>query len=173
MTASMASYRVVSACLQISYPGSELSRAGICSVGQSTYNEIVGVSQSVGSLRQLSSTVTRVPDGEVEIILRPSATSEKFVPMSGAAADAENGSQPVLFATMAGIPVSTGMRVRTVVVYEWIPQITTGCVIPEAAGNSSQFTLNNVINFLDKTVPHWSVKLLKTASTFAPALLSF
>jgi hypothetical protein len=173
MVASISAYRVVSACLQISYPGSELSRAGIASLGQSTYAEVVSGTQAVASLRQLSSTVARTPDGELEIILRPTVLSEKFVPIGAIAADSDLASQPTLFASMAGLPVNTGMRVRMVVVYEWIPAMSTGCVIPETAGSKSNFTLTNVINFLDNKLPHWSTRLLSVAAKIAPAVLAF
>lgn len=171
LTPSMAAARCISACMQVSFVGSELARAGIVSVGQMVWNDLAGTI-STSSLRALSSTVVRIPDGEVEIKLRPSSLSSKFVPVIGTN-DSDLQSQPVLVATMAGIPTSTGMRVRLVAVYEWMPISASGVIVPETAASHSNNTLNQVINFLDNRVPGWSVRLLSAATKIAPAMLAF
>lgn len=170
---SMSAFRVVSACMQVSFVGSELQRAGVVSVGQSTAITANTGGLTVAQLRSLSSTVVRVPDGEVEIKLRPTAVSEKFVPVNGTTTDSDFAAQPLLFATMAGIPVSTGMRVRLVAVYEWIPNVVSGCILPETAASGSGNTLSQVIKYLDTKYPNWHIKLLTAATKIAAPMLAF
>lgn len=170
LTPSMAAARCISACLQVSFVGSELQRSGVVSVAQMVYSDFGTYSTS--TIRSSSSTVVRIPDGEVEIKLRPTTSSQKFVPVNGAV-DSDYNSQPVLCASMSGIPGSTGMRVRLVAVYEWMPLSTSGVVVPETSTSGSNFTFNNVINALDRRAPGWSVKLLTAATKIAPALISF
>lgn len=169
---SMAAARCLSACLQISFVGSELQRSGICSVGQLCYNDVNQTTNTVSTLRALCSSVLRTPDGELEIKLRPTGPCSKFVPVN-TVNDPDVSSMPTLVGTMAGIPASTGMRVRLVAVYEWIPLTQSGVVAASTAGSGSNNTINNVLNWLDKTYPTWSVGLLSAASHLAPAITAF
>jgi hypothetical protein len=170
---SMAASRCLSACLQVSYMGSELTRSGICSVGQLTYNDLNGpVSFSLSTLRAMSSTVVKIPDGEVEIKLRPTAESETFYPVN-AVANTNLAAHPSLVATMSGYPANTGMRVRLVAVYEWIPQSASGVVASEGNSSKSLNTLTQVVHALDAASPRWAVTLLTAATKIAPAITAF
>lgn len=170
---SMSAYRVVAACMQVSFVGSELQRAGVVSVGQVTASVLNTGSLTVAGLRALSSTVVRIPDGELEIKLRPTAISQKFVPVSGTNLDSDYAAQPALIATMAGIPVSTGMRVRLVAVYEWIPAVASGCILPDNASSNSNNTISQVLKFLDTRFPQWQVKILTAATKIMAPMLAF
>lgn len=170
---SMAASRCISACLQVSFMGSELQRSGVCSVGQLTYNDLNGpVSFSLSSIRAMCPTVVKVPDGEVEIKLRPTAESETFYPVN-AVANTNLSAHPTLVATMSGIPANTGMRVRMVAVYEWIPQSASGVVAASGNSTTSQNTLTNVVHALDNISPQWAVTLLNAATKIAPAITAF
>jgi hypothetical protein len=171
LTASMAAARCVSACIQVSFMGSELQRAGICSVGQLTYQDLNGTF-SLATLRSLSETVVKIPDGELELKLRPTAESETFYPVN-AVANTNLAAQPTLVATMSGIPGSAGMRVRVVAVYEWLPQNSSGVVASSSNTSQTANTLNQVVHALDRAAPGWAATLLTAATRIPPPIAAF
>lgn len=168
LAANASGARVVAACIQVSFIGTELQRAGIAAVGCAKYSTLIDGSPTLASMRTLAQIVTRTPDGVLEYRLPPSEASSLFRdPTTTVNLASEPTSQdfPALFWSFSGIPVSTGVRVRFVVVYEWIPHIGNGMVAPQmAAVARSRNTNADVLQSLAKT-GDW---LANGISSFSP-----
>lgn len=142
-------YRVLSACLQISYPGSELSRAGIVSLGQLSGGVTTQLTLTTSQLRASSQYVERTPEGMSEVVLRPNSYDQLWSQPNTFEDDVEKGSVLVMSAT--GLPAGVGIRVRVVTVVEWKPKTAAGAglVVPQRSTALSTNTLTQVLQKLD------------------------
>jgi hypothetical protein len=163
-------YRCLSACLQISYPGSELTRAGVVSVGYSSGSNLIdllpvanggnGFSSTTVGIRNACFHSERTPSSYVEIKWKPSQGDLTFQPVSnrtdnvaGAVAD-----QTAIIAGFSGLPAATGIRTRFVAVYEWIPgDNQDGIVATSGPSVGSRNTINEVMAYLD-SLGNWFIK---------------
>jgi len=148
--------RCLSACLQVFYPGSELSRQGIIGIGQCDARvfdtTLAGLSSTI--LRTTLQNVERMPAGYAEVIWRPNnydITWQKPVDLSHLA------QQTALAVSVYGIPASTGVRIRMVAVYEWQPTPANGLTTPLIATTPSKNTLHDVLGYLD-SFGNWMYK---------------
>jgi hypothetical protein len=162
--------RAVSACIQVSYIGSENSRAGIVSLHQSTLASALTYT-SLATARGAADRVVKMPDGTLELKLRPGATSSGFSPVLGALQDDRDG-LPCLVATVSGIPGGTGCRFRLVVVYEWIPKVSSGVMTNSMVADSMN-SLQMVLNVLDKAKPGWQYDLMTGLGAYAAKSITF
>jgi hypothetical protein len=136
------------------YPGTELNRSGVISLGNFVSGDILDLPGSIttGLIRSGSQYSQRVPADYAELRWRPTEQDLEFVAanagdLSSNALETKHGA--IAF-TMAGGPAGVGIRVRVVAVYEWRPPATIGI----NTGNrfaASNNTLANVINYLDGT----------------------
>lgn len=122
--------RCIAACVQVYYPGSELSRAGVVSLGRYPAEVCNDTTVSVSGLRSQANYVMRTPADVAEIIWRP--TEGDLLgrePPSAANMNASfmSGTQnTAIVVTGAGLPVNTGLRIRVVAVFEWQPDPLAG-----------------------------------------------
>jgi hypothetical protein len=145
--------RCIAACVQVYYPGSELTRAGVVSLGQYPA-EVVGDSVGVATYRQMANYVMRTPADVAEIVWRPNQADllgrEPLAPASFLINNMGGTNTTSLVVTAAGIPVNTGIRVRVVAVYEWMPDPMAGFK-NMVVRNPNPVTLGQVLSFLDRT----------------------
>jgi len=148
--------RCLSACLQVYYPGAELTRAGIIGIGQCDARvfdtTLAGISS--GTLRTTLQNVERMPAGYAEVTWRPNNYDimyQKPLDLSNLA------KQTALAVSVYGIPASTGVRVRMVAVYEWYPSTANGLTSPLVSPTPSKNTLSDVIGYLD-SFGNWMYK---------------
>lgn len=141
--------RMVSACVQIMWPGSELSRAGVVALGQTTFGELNGASVTTAGLRALAQNVARMPDGMLELKIVPNASSAIYLNPNISGGGPLLG-MPALFWSVSGIPVNTGIRIRCVCVYEF--QLTVGSGGTQTyTNNPSKNRLDDVLQYLEST----------------------
>jgi hypothetical protein len=150
VTFNTGSYRVLSACLQVYYPGTELTRSGITAIGQSQVGSLSSVALTCGTVRSLANYIERTPLGCVELKWRPNSWDLEWTEL--AALDLETssnfGRRSTIYSSTSGIPVSTGMRVRMVAVVEWQPLAGTGQPAPQKAVSSDN-TFTQVLKVAD------------------------
>lgn len=116
--------RPLAACMQIYWPGSELNRQGIVSLGRQPAEFTNDANLSVERLRAQANYIKRMPNDVFEIVWRPTEVDligREWVSSPGAAAGAT-----ALVGTATSIPPSTGIRIRLVGVYEWLPDPASG-----------------------------------------------
>lgn len=167
--ATGAAVRAVSACMQISYVGSELTRAGVFSVAQMNRYQALGYT-TTAKLRSAAERVVRIPDGVLEIKLAPTAKNADFY--STNIDQADSGEWPCLVFTASGIPSSTGIRVRLVQVLEWLPAASTG-VISNTSSTRSFNSLQQVLAAMYQANPQWQYELLTGLGAYAAKAISW
>jgi hypothetical protein len=146
-------FRCLAACIQVYWPGSELNRQGIVSVGQFPADIVTDAVVSTSDMRTASPYVERMPDGMVELKWRPTTfetTWQRVANVTDTATDWDK--YTALAVSASGIPVSTGIRVRMVAVYEWIPRPGTGSGLTTIHRTTVKTgSLSNIIAALDRT----------------------
>jgi len=151
-SSTVGTYRCLSACLQLMYPGAELNRSGVIAMGNFVSGDVLDLpgTLTTGYLRSACQYSQRMPAGTAALSWRPTAQDLNFVAanagdLSSNALETKHGA--IAFST-AGGPAGVGVRVRVVAVYEWRPPanfgINTGNRFP-----SSNNTLAQVLNYLD------------------------
>lgn len=165
-----ASVRVVAACLQVSFVGSELGRAGVISLAQMTKQTALSYT-TLAKIRSGAERVVRVPDGVLEIKLSPQAKNADFqTTLSNAAADTNE--LPCLVMGVSGIPASTGVRVRLVQVVEWTPASGSGLANPSSV-QASTSSLQTVLSAMYKSNPQWQYELLTGLGAYAAKAITW
>lgn len=161
--------KCIAACLQVSYPGSELTRAGICSYGvvpAGTLTQFIPAANggaagntTAANIRTLSQEAFRTPDGGMEIRWRPGSGDDDFIDLAALAVTGGNmpemarGKNAIIF-SVGGIPVSTGIRLRRVAVYEVSPTVGSG-LMSSVETTRSHNTTTQVVQALDDKKPGW------------------
>lgn len=146
-------FRCLAACIQVYWPGSELNRQGIVSLGQFPADIVTDNVVATSDIRSASPYVERMPEGMCELKWRPTAyetTWQRANNVMDTSADWDK--YTALTISAAGIPVSTGVRVRMVAVYEWIPKPGTGAGLTTIHRTTVKTgSLSNIIAALDRT----------------------
>jgi hypothetical protein len=149
-TTPVGSYRALAACIQVMWPGTELNRSGVVALGQVDRAELTSASLSTGNLRTLAPNVERTPATFVEQRWHPNEqdlnwNSDSSGDQLTAGLKAKRGS---IYVAAFGIPVSTGLRVRMVGVYEWKPLVASGLTVPVSTQTSSN-TMSDALRVLE------------------------
>lgn len=141
--------RPLAACLQVYWPGSELNRQGVVSLGRHA-SEVVNDAATVASLRMQANYLMRMPPNCAEILWRPTEADLRGQEWQPTTSVTQVPGATSLVATATGIPSSVGIRVRIVVVYEWMPDPASGFknVIVRTP---SPHRLADILAFLDRT----------------------
>jgi len=166
LATNSSSQRCVAGCLQMMYPGAENTRSGIVFFGvvpsttiqaflPASFGGAAG-STSVASLRVLCQFFQRTPLDVVETKFRPGqADGQMTGGLSGINAGVLNarGTNAILV-TWSGLPVNTGIRLRTVAAYEYEPNAGNGLAASVQVPASANST-NDVLRYLDSVDPSW------------------
>lgn len=146
--------RCIAACVQVYYPGSELSRAGVVSLGRYPAEIANDTSVAVAMLRTQANYVMRTPSDVAEIVWRPTEFDltgrEPLAVGAYASTSMATQNTTCLAVTGAGLPVSTGLRIRVVAVYEWQPDPMSGFK-NTIVRNPSPVRLADILARLDAT----------------------
>lgn len=150
------SYRCISACVQVMFPGTELNRSGF--VATDIIPDVV-----LGSLPttskpsdwyQIAANTSRVPASMVEQRWYPSGQDATgTIPVLTSSLQ-DIGSNSLLVSA-AGYPTGTGLRYRFVVVYEWWPKSAQGMVQNNQTVSQSGNTIDQVLRALG-TAGRWA-----------------
>jgi len=188
-------FRPVAACLTATYVGSEMNRAGVIGVGQFKYGSLFNQDGSAANIvtpnRLLSSfpKSSRVSDEKIEVKLRPTDSTAKWQEIkvvTNQSTDVasqifsdyleDHGDDATLSLAWSGVPDGS-VRVKFVVVYEWMPKTDTA-LSNSVAGNGvmqsvssapkSRHSVADIIGALDRT-GHW---MYETSHNAAQALSS-
>lgn len=184
LTAVPHTKRAVAACAQVMYPGTELNRSGVIGMGitdgSAFANNVVagsggnGASTTPGALRTMCQHVERTPAGVAEIKWYPGdadAVSNSPNTLVASVADIMQG-RNVLIVTWSGIPVSTGMRIRLVLVVEVSLQSGQGTVataLPPVSYNST----NSILKWLFSKDPTWYIESATKAGKAVSNAISY
>lgn len=163
------SARVVAACAQVYWPGTELNRSGIVSMGVVPAGQLTNIipagfgggagTMTVSQMRSSCQIVQRTPATMAEIKLRPGETEWRMVDLAALSADEKEfpeqaSGKNALLITAAGLPPATGIRIRMVGVFEIIPLSNQG-LVASVETTRSHNTEREVVQALDETKPRW------------------
>lgn len=155
LQANASNYRCVAACITVYWAGSELTRAGIVSTGNTDGALLTpGASVQPGTVFPVLSHTERVPDGKIELRWRPSSADQLFQSSSTMVTNPttnDTAKNAALTLFYYGLPAGVGITVEMTAVYEYIPSITLGLSVAPTSRNTSNNTLDQVINALDST----------------------
>lgn len=141
--------RPLAACVQVYWPGSELNRQGIISLGRHS-NEVVNDTASVSALRAQANYIQRMPADKAEMVWRPSEFDLRGQEWGSTPAVNTVAGMTSIVVTATGIPPSTGIRIRVVAVYEWMPDPASGFK-NVVVRTPTPHRLADIIAFLDRT----------------------
>jgi hypothetical protein len=158
------SYRTLAACIQVYYPGSEQSRAGVTAVGQTNLGSVIplgATTVSTGAIRTGAQYVERTPGTMVELKWTPNNYDMEWSAGITSSADGPSqylaGRRSALVTSTFGIPVSTGMRYRMVAVVEYLPLASTGQNFNPPRAPVSRNTFQDVTRYL-ANLGNWTYK---------------
>lgn len=119
--------RPLSCCAQVYWTGSELNRQGIVSLGRVPAEVVNDSNVTVSQLRSMSQYVERTPAGMSEIVWRPTEWDQMFTePAATTPNTLAESRATALLITGSGLPADQPLRIRVVVVYEWVPDPLSG-----------------------------------------------
>lgn len=178
------SKRAVAACIQVMFPGTELNRSGVVGLGVTdgaafANNVITGGGGAnnpltPATMRTMCQHVERTPAGVAEIKWYPGESdgvANSPNTLVASQADVFTG-RNVLFVTWSGIPVSTGMRVRLVLVTEVSLAAGNGTVataLPPVSGTPT----SSILKWLFNKDPTWYVESATKAGKAVSTAISY
>lgn len=166
LLANSRAFRCLSACVQVYWAGSELSRGGVISLGQMSVQEAGSATVTVAQLRAASQYVERMPEKCAELVWRP---TEAELAWNKPIDNSDSDRYSALYVTAGGLPATSGVRIRIVAVYEWLPSadLSGGMVLPTTKPGSRD-TLGGVLETLDRFgnwMYHGAGSVAKTVSS--------
>lgn len=162
-----AQYRCVAACITIQWAGSELTRAGQISYGNTTGSLFQpGQAFTPGIIFPLLNHTERTPAGVVELKWRPGVVDQQFVSAQSAVSNpttSDTSRNSALTVFYQGLPAGgAGLLITKTAVYEYIPSVALGVTTTPNSRNMSTNTLDQVINHLDSK-GDWMKSAMKSA----------
>lgn len=156
-----ATVRPVAACMQVFYPGSELDRKGIISMARVNAGAILGDTgngPTVAQYRAISNLVTRTPAEMLETRWVPGDGDQLYTDPTLITGPREVERKNGILLTYSGLPPNANgsIRIRVVVVYEWMPGAISGGILSNASSRArSANSLDHVLNALDRMGNWW------------------
>ncbi len=145
------SVRVVAACMQVTYTGSELNRSGVWMLGRTQGGLIDnGVSFTPANIEQSLEHFSRVSDGTCELVWVPSDMDQAFGDPNVTTPQVEKDRKAALTLAYYNLPTATPVRVRLVAIYEYQPKTGQGIVTPSDSRARSAFSLDDVLNVVQR-----------------------
>lgn len=185
LTGQASSFRAVAGCVQVMYPGTELNRSGIVAVGVVPADSFtmsmapvvggIGTALSASSVRSMCAHTERMPSTVIEAKWFPGeADQQSIAPAFNAGSTASLfAGRNALVVAASGFPASTGIRIRTVVIYEATLISTSGGLgsVQSAAPPVSGTTPSTVIKALfDKDAQWWLDSAVKAGRVVSSAI---
>jgi len=147
--------RAVAACMEISYPGSELNRAGRVHYGHANGGLVdTGVAVVTDNITPALAHMERTPAGKIEVMWKPGVADGFTHDPSSTVAAADRERRSALVCAWAGLPLvgaagsaGVGLTIKLTCVYEYQPVASTGITVPTTARVSNN-TLAEVMQYL-------------------------
>lgn len=148
LSTNASAVRCIAACMKITYPGAESARAGRIHYGHTQAGLIdSGDTTSVDALAPNLQHFGRTPPDTIELVWRPSIADTEFNdPRAAASATLRDRKSALTFA-WAGQPAAVGMTIHFTAVYEWLPVTGTGLAADVKGKNTSNNTMDEVLDF--------------------------
>jgi hypothetical protein len=161
--------RVVSACMQIFYTGTEVNRGGLIAYGNLVGGTFLqGTTVTAAASMNSFEHYARTPDSVIEVKFRPTNFDQNYTVPANQTSQTELSRRAALGFAFVGLPATASLQVRLVAVYEYLPAYGIGLTNNTRTRSWSSNTLEQVTNFLDK-MGDWTVKGSHVATSLAQA----
>lgn len=153
--------RCVAGCMQVTYLGTELNRAGTVTLGRTQGSLIdVGTSVTTSQIEPALEHFSRTPDYTSELRWVPANMDQSFTDPNVVTAAQEKDRKSAITMVAGGLTVGSGIRVRLVAIYEYQPKVGLGITTPSSSRATSGFSLDDVLNVVQK-----ATNIVKTVSS--------
>lgn len=160
--------RVIGACMQLHYNGTEQNRGGSVALGTAQASEISGgTATTVDSVYTTLQTRCRTPPGEMECIWNPAIEDESYSPATASVTVDSFNDRTGIYFVYEG-PSGATFAWTLTVIYEWIPLRTSEQMMPPTIKSTILDPIGQISNFLSKMGFH-SSNLGTGAEAFAKA----
>lgn len=150
LVANATGVRCVAACLQATYLGTELNRAGNYALGRTQGSLIdLGSAINFADLEPTLEHFTRTPDGTIELRWIPANMDQSFTDPNVATPAQEKDRKSAITFSASGLTAGSGIRFRLVAIYEYQPKTGTGIATPSSSRAKSSFSLDDVLNVVE------------------------
>jgi hypothetical protein len=150
LAANATGVRCVAACMQVTYLGTELNRAGTIAIGRTQGSLVDPISLTPGDLETALEHFSRCPDSTVEMRWVPANMDQSFTDPNVATPAQERDRKSAITLLSQGLTAASGLRIRLVAIYEYQPRYGTGIATPSSARATSSFSLDDVLNYVQK-----------------------
>lgn len=141
--------RCIAACLKITYPGAESTRAGRIHYGHTAGGFIdSGASVTANGVANTLQNYGRTPTDTVELVWKPSVADTEFNDPSEVASAQIRDRKAGLTVAWSGLPVNTGLTLHFTAVYEWMPLSGLGVANNSLGKAISRNSLDDVVDSL-------------------------
>lgn len=159
--------RVVGACLQIHWNGTEMNRGGTVAYGCFQASGVPAVATTIDNIFALCPRRTRVVPGELEIRWNPTDEDESYSPCDGAiTVDNFNDRNGLYFAFQG--PTGAAFGYTLTVLVEWLPKIAQGQPAPPTVRSTIASPVVHINSTLSR-IKHWGHGAADVASNVAAA----
>lgn len=143
--------RCIAACMQITYLGTELNRAGAYAVGR-TQGSLIDptTAVTVGAIEPTLEHFTRTPDSTIELRWVPANMDQSFTDPNVSTPTQERDRKSAITFVASGLTNGSGVRIRLVAIYEYQPKTGTGIATPSSARATSSYSLDDVLNYAQR-----------------------
>lgn len=149
LATNSASYRPVSACLQVYYLGSETSRSGFVLLDNTLGGLIdIGGSYSTDFLSKTLSSYARTPGSCLEAVFKPAMGDETWIDAGAATAAVDKDRRGAVTIAWGGLPAGVSLSIVLTAVYEWVPNPVSGLASSTSSRSSSRNDMREVMDFL-------------------------
>jgi len=151
LAANATGVRCVAACLQVTYLGTELNRAGTFTIGR-TQGSLLdpGGAYTYANVETSLEHFSRTPDQTIELRWVPANMDQSFTDPNVATPTQERDRKSAITFLAQGLTATSGIRVRMVAIYEYQPLVGTGITTPSSSRATSGFSLDDVLNAVQK-----------------------
>lgn len=144
--------RCVAACLRITYPGAESSRAGRVHYGHTFGGSIdIGDVFTTDNVAQLLVNYGRTPTDTIEMYWKPDVADFEFNDPTAASSATIKDRKSAMTVAWAGLPVGVGITFHLTAVYEWQPVVNLGIGTNTKGKAVSRNTFDEVIDYVNRT----------------------
>lgn len=151
LSQNASAFRTVAAAMQITYPGSELTRAGRIHYGQATGGLVdVGDTPVIDGVLASLNNWERTPGETIQINLRPGSAETIFQDAAATTLASTKDRCASLVVGFADLPVNTGMYIHLTLVVEWKPTVSKGMASTASTRAMSRSTMDDVFNYLER-----------------------
>lgn len=147
--------RAIAACMEITYPGSELNRCGRVHYGQANGGLVNSGSPVVtDDVAQVLQHMERTPAGKIEVLWKPGVADSFTHDPSSTGSGPDRERRSALVCAWSGLPLTggagsngVGLTIKLTCVYEYQPIAGSGVAVPTYA-RTSRNSLHDVIDYL-------------------------